>query len=619
MIGRSWRYLVVCVCIAGAMTLGAPAALGAPLVPTALPAPLGAESEPDDAPAQASPLLGDMRVRASLQPAGDVDYYRFEAHAGERVFAGVITAGQLAAPADSRLTLLAGDGVTPLESDDNNGSQLELASSIAGTMLPGDGAYYLRVEDARGAAAIPAPYDLYLALRGGAVTPEEEPNNTLGEADPLVNGEVTGTHEPGADPAKEPDKDWFAVNLQAGDTVFLALDLDPERDGRSFDGTLGFGPAGDDDKTEKVLTVDDPQPGDPPEASPPSEAMTMTVSKGGTYFAYVDVETEKGKVDTGGPWATYDLAVTVFPRSRPGCRTYGAAGGILPDGGAATFPIQVEDAARVARAAVRLDLQESVMADLDVSLRSPAGLEQPLFTDVGATEPGGQQHLEAVFDDYAATPPLYRPLRPLGLQPDLPLAGFTGQQAQGTWALTVSDDTANASVGGLAAAELVICPEAEAPPAASPRPVASATPPPARPQLTDLKIAPPRFRAAKAGGTVLAKRPPAGGAIASYLVTAAARTELTIARARPGRKVGGKCVAETRANVSRKRCNRYVKVTDFSRDDGAGRNRFVLSGRVGGQPLPPGAYRLQADASAGPALTSAAASASFTILPPAPR
>jgi subtilisin-like proprotein convertase family protein len=614
-IGPSWRCLVVCACIAGAAALSAPAALGAAPAATALPAPLGAESEPNDAPAQASSLMPDMRVRASLQPAGDVDYYRFEAHAGDRVFANVVTAGQLAAPADSKLTLLAADGTTPLEVDDDNGSQQALASSIAGARIPSDGVYYLRVEDARGASAIAAPYDLYLALRAGAPAIESEPNNKPSEANPLINGEVVGLHEP-------EDKDWFAVNLRAGDTVFLSLDLDPERDEQSSDLALGFGPAGDEgdvEKPERILTVDDPQPGDPPEATPPSEAMTMTVSQGGTYYAYVDVG--RGKADGGGPQATYDLAVSVFPGTRPSCRTYAAPPGAIPDAGTVTFPIQVDDAAQVARAAVRLDLQESLMADLDVSLRSPAGLELPLFTDIGATAAGGQQHLEAVFDDFAAMPSVYEAVRPLGLQPDAPLAGFQGQQAQGTWNLVVSDDAANGSVGSLTAAELVICPEAEAepPPAVSPRPAASATPPPAPPQLTDLKIAPSRFRAAKAGGTVLAKRPPAGGAIVSYAVTAAARTELMIARARPGRRVGGKCVTETRANVSRKRCDRYVAVTGFSRDDGAGRNRFVLSGRVGGQPLPPGTYRLQALASAGPGPTSAAASATFTILPPAPR
>src|SRR6202008_960073 len=124
---------------------------------------------------------------------------------------------------------------------------------------------------------------------------------------------------------------------------------------------------------------------------------------------------------------------------------------------------------------------------------------------------------------------------------------------------------------------------------------------------------PPRFSAAKAGGTVLSKRPPTGGALVSYAVSTAARTELTIARARPGRKVGGRCVAQTKANASRKGCTRYLDVTSFSRAAAAGRTRFGLRDRVGGGSLPPGKYRLRAEASAASGLTSAPASAAFTV------
>jgi Bacterial pre-peptidase C-terminal domain len=152
---RKWRQLVVCACIAGATAAHAAAASAAPLVATALPAPLGSEAEPNEVPAQASPIMGDQRIRASLAPAGDVDYYAFKAKAGDRVFANVVTA------ADTKLSLLDGPpGLALIEEDDNDGTQFGLASSIAGAKIPATGTYYLRLEDNRHAAAPPLPYDL---------------------------------------------------------------------------------------------------------------------------------------------------------------------------------------------------------------------------------------------------------------------------------------------------------------------------------------------------------------------------------------------------------------------------------------------------------------------------
>lgn len=620
--GRRWRRFVVCVCIAGATALQATAALGAPLEPTALPAPLGSEVEPNDTAAQATPLQGDMRIRASLLPAGDVDYYSFEARAGDRVFAETVTAGSMTAPADTKLTLLGSDGTTVLEEDDNGGSQLRSGSSIAGVDVPSDGVYFLRIEDVRGVAATPAPYDLYLALRSGVAAKETEPNDKPEEANPLVNGEVTGVHE-----AAVGEKDWFAVNLQAGDTVFLSLDLDPERNGGSFDGELGFGLAGDLNKAGKgtqILTVDDPQSGEAPDTTP-SEGLAMTVSKGGTYYAYVDVANTK--LDTGGPQATYDLVVTVFPAAQPSCRTYSSFASALLDGATTAFPIQVDDPAVVGQAAIRLKLEETVMADLDVSLRSPAGLELPLFTDIGETAPGGQRQLEAVFDDFAAMPSVYTAVRPLGLQPDVALAGFDGEPAQGTWMLMVKDDTLNGSAGNLAEAGLVLCPEGGSAggggsgggggglsPASSA--ANASTPPPAPPQLSNFKIAPSKFRAAKAGPTVLAKKPKSAGALVSYDDSAAAQTNVVLFEIEAGRKVGRRCVRETAGNAAKKPCTRLVKVTSWVRQDAPGRNKFGFSGRVAARRLPPGEYQLQAKAYLPSGLTSAPVSANFTILAP---
>jgi subtilisin-like proprotein convertase family protein len=793
----------VCVAFALVTLLPAAHAAAAPLVPTALPAVPGNEVEPNNSPATASPIHSGERIRANLLASGDVDYYRFEARAGERVFANTVTAGSAGSSNDSELTLLAGDGTAELEFDDNDGSQLASASSIAGAKIPTDGTYYLKVKDVQNTPVTEVPYDLYLQLRSGTPPSESEPNDEPGQATLLTTGEVTGTHTAN-------DRDWYSMELHEGDTVFLSLDLEPNRDGETFNGRLGLGRFGD--ASNQVLVVDDPSEGEPPDSTPPSEALTMTVEKTGIYYAYVD--SGNSAAGTG-----YDLSATVIPASQPSCRSYPSSlSGDFFDGGSLTYPISVGDPARIARAAVRLNLEDTLMADVDVSLRNPAGVELPLFTDIGAVAPGGQKHLEAVFDEYAAVQPLYNSLRPLDLQPERAsrLGWLEGEQAQGEWAVVVRDDELNSSSGKVLGAELILCPEAEpeelpiyfagfesgeegfatggvndqwergtpntpatntsnpvaglsacaegvacfktnlngpysgtssqdlVSPAISlagrsgpiiaswdqwyqmdsvrsdrasvvveedggghPRtlwewtgpqmtaelgnpatnnqyPVAAGwglhrvdiseyagktirlrfhlasdgngvnlaglaiddvrvserlSPPlgssssgtaasngggqpnaalAAAPVLSGLAIAPRKFRAAKAGATVLAKRPASGGALVSYQDSQAAQTNVVLLKAEPGRKVGSKCARQTKANATRKPCTRYVKLTSFVRQDAAGSNQFALSGRFNAKSLPPGEYQLQAKAFATSGLTSNPVGVNFTILAAVP-
>jgi subtilisin-like proprotein convertase family protein len=810
---RIWRGIVVCVLFALTALLPAARAAAAPLLPTALPAVPGSEVEPNNSPGTASPIQSGDRIRANLLAAGDIDYYRFEAQAGERVFAATVTAGSANASADSQLTLLASDGTTVLEFDDNDGSQAPSASSIAGRTIPANGTYYLKVNDASNSSATEIPYDLYLQLRSGTPPAEVEPNDKPGQANLLSTGEVTGTHTPG-------NPDLYSMVLHAGDTVFLSLDLDPERDGVSFTGQLGLGNFGD-PGNERVLGV--PFENEAPDLSSfPSDALVMTVATSGVYYVNVDAVNKM----VGGAEATYDLSATVIPASQPSCRGYASSvSGPLTDGGVVEFPIEVGDVTRISRAAVRLSLSDTLMADLDVSLRTPAGAELPLFTDIGSTGTGGQERLEGVFDDYAAVPFFaYVSLRPLDLQPDntARLSWLEGEQTLGTWNLVVRDDQENGTTGSLNSAELILCPEAEddeskpiydasfesgeegfttfgvndqwewgtpntlgtitespTPPIAglsscadgascfktnldgpyagtsaqelisppislagrgegpliaswqqwyqldsvrsdnasvtieeanggNPNPlwewagpamtallgnpasnndypvaagwgrhradisayagktirlhfhlasdgngvslaglaiddvrIYELPPPPppggsdgvaanlrqagsgsavsvTPPVLSGFSIAPRKFRAAKAGATVLAKRPPRGGALVSYQDSQAAETNIVLSKAQAGRKVRGKCARQTKANAAKKPCTRYVKVTSLVRKDVAGRNQFGLTGRANGRPLPAGEYQLQAKAFAPGGLTSAPVGVNFTILAPVP-
>jgi subtilisin-like proprotein convertase family protein len=596
----------VCAGIALGAALPATGAAAAPVEPTALPSVSLQELEPNDDAATATAIPSGERVRGNLF-AGDLDYYQFFAQAGERIFANTVTAGSSnGSAADTVLAIRNGEGVA-IEEDDNDGSQLGKASSIAGFEITETGLYYLRVSNA--GASFVTPYDLYLQLRSGPLPAEVEPNNEFTEANPLESGEVSGER------AGPEDKDWFSIQLQAGDTVYLALDLS----GESSKAQLGFGLAGDPPK-QLVLAV--PASGESFADGTPSEALAMTVSQAGTYYARVGV----GSADESSTeiWQ-YDLSATVIPASQPNCRTYFSESATIPDGGAIAVPIAVGDPARIERAAVGLNLEETAMDDLDISLRNPAGVELPIADDIGSSLGEGaarqQTQMQVVFDDFAAVPPMYKALRPLGLQPEGGgrLALLAGQPTQGTWSLVLRDDQLNASAGTLRAARLIFCgPDTASSGSGSGAAKTLSAPSKPPPVLSGLTVAPGEFAAAKSGPMILAKRPASGGALVSYSDTEAAQTNFILFESNPGRKVGARCVGQTKANAAKKPCTRWVKVISFVRNDIPGRNRFGFTGRVGARKLPPGEFQLQARAYGTSGLTSNPVAVQFKILRAAP-
>jgi subtilisin-like proprotein convertase family protein len=421
-----------------AVLLTAGTALAADPEPTALPAAPGSEAEPNDSAATATPIDAGERIRAEVS-AGDVDNYSFTAEAGDRVFATVMTSGSTSQSGDSHLTLLGTDGTTVIESDNDDGSLGGTSSSIAGAAIPAPGTYYLAVRHDV-AAGVLRPYDLLLDVRSGAPASEAEPNNGPFNATPLGAGFVAGARNPAG------DADTYAIGLSVGDTVFLSLDLDPERDGTTFNGRLGFGAA------SRIPGVDDAGAGDPD-----SEAYVATVATAGTYYAFVD----SAQAASGGPAATYHLSVTVIPAVERSCRTYAIAPspGTIPDLGTASFPIDVPDAATIDHVAIALDITHPFMNDLTAMLQAPAGNEIVLFTQIGgATNGGPDTRMLTLFDDNAGAPPHNTILRSFALQPEITarLSYFAGQQAAGRWNLAFRDDGLN-DVGTLARAQLIIC------------------------------------------------------------------------------------------------------------------------------------------------------------------
>jgi uncharacterized repeat protein (TIGR01451 family) len=425
------------------------------------------EVEPNGTVATATPLTGtNLVVRASLFPSGDIDFYAFTANAGDRVYAATMTSFSAGNSTDSQLTLLASDGTTVIEFDDDNGSFAGLSSSIAGATIPTTGTYFLKVNDFTAGTATERSYELHLRVQSGAPTPEVESNDTPATANPLpANGWVSGTRNPAA----ATEQDWYSLDLNAGDTVFLSLDLDPERDGVSWNGRLGlalFGDAGN-----QILVVDDAGTGDvSPNPNIPSEALFFTVKTAGTYYAFVDSATAA----TGGPTATYNLSVSVHPPADEGvsCTTYTSADipkTIGPGTGLVSSTITVPGNPRIADVDVSIVLNHALMADIDAHLRSPAGNDNGLFTDIGAAATGGQTQMDATFDDEAGIPPSFTVLKGVQLKPELSyrLSWFDGENAGGTWTLDLRDDTAGTNGGTLSAWSLRIC-EAPPPPACAP-------------------------------------------------------------------------------------------------------------------------------------------------------
>ncbi len=436
------------------------------------------EVEPNGTFGTASPIAStNTVVRANLYPNGDVDFYSFTGNAGDKVYAAIMTSGSAGSSTDSQLTLLNTDGTTIIEFDDDNGSFAGLSSSIAGATLPAAGTYFIKVNDFTAGTTSERSYELHLRVQSGAPTPEVESNDTPGTANVLpANGFVSGARNP----AVATEQDWYSFTANAGDTVFLSLDVDPERDGVSWNGRLGLGLFGD--AANQILVVDDAGTGDvSPNPNIPSEAFFMTVKTTGTYFAFVD----SASAAVGGPTATYNLSVSVHPATNEGvnCTTYMSSDvpkTIGPGTGLVSSTLTVPGNPRIADVDVELVLNHALMQDIDAHLRSPAGNDNGLFTDIGAAATGGQTQMDLVFDDEAGMVPAFTALKGIQVKPEnnstagtastsgaYRLSWFDGENAGGTWTLDLRDDTAGANGGTLTSWGLRIC-EAPPPPTCAP-------------------------------------------------------------------------------------------------------------------------------------------------------
>lgn len=247
-------------------------------------APSSPESEPNGTAATATPIATAGTCygfrTAAIDPIAEVDFFSFPGAVGDLVWSNIDTGGtQLggATSRDSRLDLIAPDGTTVIENDDDDGTgnggdgttETGLSSLIGGRALTAAGTHFLRVRQFTDTQLI-NPYRAFAAVTSAAPVNEVEPNDISSAANPVVDCRtpINGTISPAG------DADNFKVDLQAGQTVFVDADGDPERNGSTTDNIVELRSPAD-----GLLLSADSNPG----ASPGAEGYDFDIPADGTY------------------------------------------------------------------------------------------------------------------------------------------------------------------------------------------------------------------------------------------------------------------------------------------------------------------------------------------------
>lgn len=400
---------------------------------------LKVEDEPNNNRKLANELVYTETVRANIHPAKDVDWYKFDAPAGQRFSAATSTLASSNCSKDSQVDLYDAGGNLLASDDDSGAINGDVASSIAGVLLPTTGTYYLRVSG-DGAATI-QPYQLYTNLYDNTPVAEIEPNGSLPTAQMFPIGEaINGTVSSGA------DYDYYKLMLNAGDTVFLSLDMDPNRTGANWDGRVGLG------VFNGIVLVGN----DVNAVAPRSEAMIWTVRDTGTYYAFVD----GNGAPSDGP---YHLSINVFPGVNGfDCMTYLTTDipkTIGPAPGTVQSTLTITPTNKVTDVNAKILITHELPSDLQLSLRAPNGKQVPLVWNVGSSF---YKILQTEFDDEAGVTP-YGIYDHITYQPQAPnrLSQFNGLNPMGEWAIVITD-TLVSNGGTLFDWQLELCDGAKA-------------------------------------------------------------------------------------------------------------------------------------------------------------
>jgi uncharacterized repeat protein (TIGR01451 family) len=122
------------------------------------------------------------------------------------------------------------------------------------------------------------------------------------------------------------------------------------------------------------------------------------------------------------------------------------------------------------------------------------------------------------------------------------------------------------------------------------------------------------FPAASSGASIAAKRNT--GATVRYRLSAAAGVRFSVEKQSTGRRVGGRCAKQTRANRKKPRCARFTAVRgSFTHAGKAGANSFHFTGRLAARKLARASYRLIASPLADDGRAGTAIRKTFRITP----
>ena len=175
------------------------------------------EVEPNDSSPQA---VGDVpfNARGTISSPADIgDCFAFPVSAGDPVRVEVIADRVFGSLLDSFVTVLEDDGATVVIENDNGvpGS----VDSFARFTASYTGFYFVCVQDATGAGSEGHVYVLNVTVANGPDAVEQEPNNSLGLADPLtLPAFATGSA------GNENDIDFFRFQGTGGTTLIVDID-----------------------------------------------------------------------------------------------------------------------------------------------------------------------------------------------------------------------------------------------------------------------------------------------------------------------------------------------------------------------------------------------------------
>ena len=279
------------------------------------------EQEPNGTPAEAAvyekPLMGGFATGST-----DIDFFALTIpQTNSRVFALVDAGGMNNSFTSTDLRVTTLSDTLEYDSGNNDTPFGSSASNVAGVPVSA-GQVYLRLNH----SSTSQPYRLFSVVQPplAQAVVEQEPNDSAATATVGASGYFSGTL---AGPAPSADRDVYAFEAQAGDTIFASLDANPTRDASPINGRLSLL----DDQGNLLFQVNDAGgsasnlpgagQGSLTSSTPnnPAEALLYKVDQAGTYHVLVDIGTTSTTATGAGD---YLLSIATFAAEAPA----GAAG-----------------------------------------------------------------------------------------------------------------------------------------------------------------------------------------------------------------------------------------------------------------------------------------------------